>query len=304
MINAWDCRSVFRAETRDEVPPEFRNVYDRLVGASGPPAFGLFTPIVEERAFVISQWTPPRLILVFRESLALLSLDTRSDLVITYELRRDDFLGYGLAEFLLDRWFTIYHRDFPGGKKIHFPSTEKYYYAELARFLVGWSRREGHVAQYLSQTSLPIQGMPAKLVGWLESHPELGVVTEYFFQPAIEPRRPRQASFSNLLLITTSEGIVALREHFPHNPRKFGIEMTFLPRGCVKSADWIEPANHKHAVIEISIHGALARLRMPWRVFAGLRPYALRWIRAVNQAASPITIEESEPNGPAKADDR
>src|SRR5579875_1409341 len=74
----------------------------------------------------------------------------------------------------------------------------------------------------------------------------------------------------------------------PGNPRKFGMEMTFLPHARVKSVDWIEPADNKHAVIEISTKGALARSRMHWPVFAGLRPYALRWIRTANEGAETV----------------
>jgi hypothetical protein len=305
MISAWDCRSVFRAETQNEVPPEFRAVYDRLVGINGLPSFGLFTPIVRERARLLSHWSPPRLILVFRDSLALLSLDTRTDLVITYELSRDDFLGFGLAEFLLDAWLTFYHREFPGGRKIHYPTAEKYYYSELARFLIVWSSREDPAAQDLFHTSIAIQGIPAKFSGWLESHPELGVVIEYFFQPAMAPHGPRQESFSNLLFVAASRGIVSLEEHFPGNPRKFGMEMTFLPHARVKSVDWIEPADNKHAVIEISIKGALARSRMHWPVFAGLRPYALRWIRTVNEGAETVVrFKDPEANGPVRVNDQ
>lgn len=305
MINAWNCKSVFCAITRDEVPTEFRIVYDRLKGASGPPSFGLFTPIVKERVFLTTHWDPPRLILLFRDSLALLSLDTRSDLVITNELSRDEFLGFGLTEFLLERWLTIYHRDFPKGKKIRFPSTEKYYWTEISHFLARWSRRETQDFPNLSEAELPIQGLPVKFTGWLESHSEFGVTTEYFFQPATEPHKLGQESFSNLLLVTTTRGIVALREHSPHNPRKFGIEMTFLPRARVKSADWIEPVSSKHAVIELSVQGALGRSRMAWSVFAGLRPYALRWIRTVNPAARPVTITAGlEATGDPRVGDR
>ena len=292
MINSWDCRSVFCAITRDEVPAEFRTVYDRLKRASGPPSFGLFIPMVPNRSFLNTHWAPPRLILLFPDSMALLSLDTRSDLVITYELSRDEFLGFGLAEFLLERWLTIYHKDFPKGKKIHFPSTEKYYWEEMSRFLARWSRREEQDLVHLPHAGLPIQGLPVKFTDWLASHSEFGVANEYFFQPAMQPQGLHHESFPNLLFFISPHGLVALQEHFPYNPRKLGIEMTFLPRARVKSADWIEPANSKHAVIEISVQGALARTRMPWSVFAGLRPYALRWLRVINQAASPVMIRE------------
>jgi hypothetical protein len=80
--------------------------------------------------------------------------------------------------------------------------------------------------------------------------------------------------------------------------------MTFLPRAGVKSVDSIESVNGKHAVIEVSIEGAHVRSRMSWVVFAGLRPYALRWIQTLNQGAGSIGTDEPEASEPAKAHDQ
>ncbi len=102
MSNTWDYKFAFHVHELGHVPIEFRSMYGRLLRKCGPPIFALSSPAMEDPGFIHSHRLPPRLILLFSEALAVLSLDTRSDGVLSFELCRQDFLGYGLAEFLLN----------------------------------------------------------------------------------------------------------------------------------------------------------------------------------------------------------
>ncbi len=295
--NTWDYRFAFRAEDRIDVPPEFRNVYDRLASSNGRPVFGLFTPSIKEHAFLVSDWVPPKLILAFQESLALLSLDCRSNQVRTFELARDDFLGFGLAEHLLNCWLTLYPGDSADGRMlVRFPSRASEHFEELGRFLLKWWDRKGATNWNASQPSIEMRGLPAKFSSFLQSHPEFGAISEFFFQPAIEPRNRHQKSSANLLLTVASEWIVALGDQYRHERSEFGIEMTYLRISSVRSAEWIESPNDGSAVLQICLQGRETHSMVSWRVFAGLRPYALRWIEAVNRGVMPKFVEPSPLN--------
>lgn len=285
MSNTWEYRFAFRVEGRNDVPPEFRTAYERLGEANGRPIYGLFTPPIKEHAFIVSRWIPPKLILVFQERSALLALDCNSNQVHAFEQRRRDFLGFGLAEFLLNCWFTLYAGD-PAQRQVEvrFPARAAQHYGELTRLLLNWCNGKEEIDGQEPSSLRKLSGLPSKFTSFLHAHPELGTVFEFFFQPAMGVRKSHQKAFSNLLLMMTSRGIFALGDQYRNECSEYGIEMTCLPSSRIKTAEWIESANGQQAVIEISMHGAAVRWRISWPVNVGLRPYALRWIQAVNAA--------------------
>jgi hypothetical protein len=288
--NTWDYRFAFRVEDGKEIPAEFRSAYERLAKTHGRPVYGLFTPPIRELTFIVSRWIPPRLILVFRESIAGLSLDSHSNQTHGFEVCRNDFLGFGIAEFLLNCWFKLR----PGDEtqkhiEIRFPSRVGRHYWELTRLLLDWCSGKEEAGNAVQRPN-PVAGVPAKFASFVDLHTELGAISEFFYQPAMESRTRRGQSFANLLLLLTSRGIFALADQYRGGRSEYGIEMTYLPSGRLRTVEWTEPANVQSGAIEISMHGVTSRSRASWPVHSGLQPYALRWIRAVDSA-----IEESAP---------
>ncbi len=285
MSNTWEYRFAFRVEGGNDIPAEFRSTYERLGKANGRPVYSLFTPSVKEHAFIVSRWIPPKLILVFQESIAVLSLDLHSSQVHAFEQSRSDFLGFGLAEFLLNCWFTLYPGDPAQGPiEVRFPSRAIQHYWELSGLLLKWCNEEEGASGMGLQSLNRLEGLPAKFASFLHSHPELGTIFEFFFQPAMEGRAREGQSFANLLLLMTSKGIFALGDQHHHKRSEYGIEMTYLAARRLRTAGWIEPANSQSGVIEVSMHGATTSSRLSWPAYKGLQPYASRWIQAVNRS--------------------
>jgi hypothetical protein len=264
--------------------------------ANGHAVYGLFTPSVKEHTFVVSRWIPPRLILVFRESIAVLSLDSHCNQTHTFEVCRNDFLGIGIAEFLLNCWFKLGLGDETQRHiEIRFPSRAVRHYWELTRLLLDWCSGKEE-AKNTVRRSNPVVGVPPpKFASFMVVHTELGAISEFFYQPSMESRTRRGQSFPNLLLLLTTRGIFALADRYRGGRSEYGIEMTYLPSSQLGTVEWIESANVQSGAIEISMQGVTARSRTFWPVHSGLQPYALRWIRAVDSA-----IKTSAPKNTAE----
>jgi hypothetical protein len=294
--NTWDYRFAFRVEGREDVPTEFRGTYDLRLGECGSPVFGLFSPAMEDPGFILSHWLPPKLILLFSESLVLLSLDPRSDQVLSFELSRQDFVGYSLGEFLLNCWFTLYPGPAAdGGVQIRFPSRVSQHYVELARILLNWSDREDGALRNSLQSSRAIPGLPPKFSSFFEGHTEFGPASEFFFQPAMELRKKRGGRWANVLLLITWDGIVALTDQYRGESSQYGIEMTYFPLRRVTSVDWIESADGHEAEIQVCLRGIEAELRHSWPVFSGLKPNALRWSKAAESSVMALARQYNRP---------
>jgi hypothetical protein len=298
MSNTWEYRFAFHVETREDVPVEFRSTYDRLLGTHRSPIFSLFSPAMNDPVFIFSRWLPPRVILVFSESLVVLSLDTRSDQVQEFECSRQELLGYGRAEFLLTCWFTLY----PGpsgeeGAQIRFPSRASEKFEGLAHLVLGWLEGDGedvrpgfspaNAAPKRGATPQPlsaIPGLPKKFSSLLDTHTEIKPTSEFFFQPAMDHRGKGQRRWPNLLLVTASKGILILTDEHRGGTSEYGLEMTYLPLQRVRLVDWMEPPDSDAASIRVCLKGGNVEMLLSWPVFAGLKSYALRWSRAVESS--------------------
>lgn len=302
--NTWYYRFAFRAEDQNDIPPEFRSLFQELVASRGRPAFGLFTPTIEDHAFLFSERIPPRLILIFEDCLVVLWLDSRSDQVPAFELARDDFLGFRFGAFLLNCWLNLYPGDSADGKfLIRFPSRAGEHFAELCRFLLGWCNAPTRSTPPPPQASCEIAGLPAKFSSFLKAHPELGLTSEFFFQPAIEAVKKRQSSFANLLVAIVSKGIVVLGDRYRRGRSEYGIEMTYMPLSRVRSAEWVSSANGSDSTLRISLQGRKSHLDMSWPVFTGMQPYAVRWIDAVNESVNSLLVRGPLPKDQASKND-
>ncbi len=289
MSHTWDYKFAFYVETTLDVPPEFRNAYDRLVASYGPPDFALFSPALEEYRFWISSWLPPRMILLFPESLVLLSLETQSDQVSSFEWSHDDLLGYGEADYLLNCWFTLYpSHSGDGGVRVRFPARASDKFMCLAHVIHQWLEREGDSFNNLLQLPMPIPGLPSKFLSFIEAHSEMGQPSEFFFQPAMEHRGKGYRRWANLLLIVGMNGIFVLADECRGGSVDYGLDMTYLPLHRVRKVDWMEQEGHPPS-IRIYLKGGMGELALSWPVFTGLKAYALRWSKVTNSLANALT---------------
>jgi len=305
MSNTWDYRFAFHVETREDVPVEFRSTYDQLLETHRAPIFSLFSPAMNDPVFIFSRWLPPRLILLFSESLVVLSLDTRSDQVQAFECSRQELLGYGRAEFLLTCWFNLY----PGpsgeeGMQIRFPSRASEKFESLARLLLDWLDIRGEDSVQAFSTTTPatrngdspqpssaLPGIPKKFSSFLEAHTEFGPPSDFFFQPAMDHRGKGHRRWPNLLLITASKGIVVLTDERQGATSEYGLEMTYLPFHRARLVDWMDPSGGGPASIRLCVKGAKVEMLLSWPVFSGLKAYALRWSRGVERLVNALASE-------------
>lgn len=302
--NTWYYRFAFRVGEESDIPSEFASVHSRLLELNGHPLYGLFTPTIEEGSFLVSERHPPRLILIFQNRFVVLSLDSHSDQVHTLEMAREDFLGFGLGEFLLNCWLTLYPGNSADGKmRVRFPSRAGKHYWDLCRFLLEWCDTSARAVSPQVHASREIRGLPAKFSSFLKTHPELAVGSQFFFQPAVEAGKKRRDSFFNLLLAITSNGTIALDDRYRNGRSELGIEMTYFPLGCFRAAEWIEADNCAAATLQLSLRGKNSQLEITWPVFAGLKAYALRWISEVNHIVEPLGLGKPMTIGLAPKED-
>ncbi len=295
MSNTWDYRFAFQIDGPPDVPEEFRRAYENVVESEGGPLFSLFTPAMEQGGALTSDGLPPKLILVFRDSLAVLSLETQSEHVSTFKWKIEDLLGYGLGNFLLSSWLALYPGNLPKDRlQIQFPPQALTYYQDLFRFLLCWS--EGVTESTLGRrrdSCRSIAGLPPKFSAFLESYPELGEVSEFFIQPAIQLYKDRPGRWANLLLTAGPHRIIALSDRYREYPSEYGGELRFFPLSCVKSVDWTDLGAGYSAAIRVDVQGVSLASRFSWPVFSGLRPYGLRWTREVEFLLSKVKREQA-----------
>jgi hypothetical protein len=284
MSNTWEYRYAFRVQAFEDVPPEFRNAYTNLAAREGDPVLSFFSPALQEGHVLMSRWTPPRLWVVFPNSLALLSLDQKSDAVTSFVLRREDFLGFGYREFLLNCCFSVYPGRSEGEPiEVRFPSRAEEKYQDLAKFFVGWARADRPIPAQpeCAKKQNVLAGLPPKFAHLMEWHPEFGKVGEMFFQPHMVFGRRRSGEWPNLSLLLTSEAVVVLADQYRGRWSEYGVEYLYLPLTRVKLAEWVEAEGTDRGGIRVHLEGASRHTSVCWDVFMGLKPYALRWVWVV-----------------------
>jgi hypothetical protein len=284
MSNTWEYRHAFRVQAFEDVPPEFRSAYRNLAEEEGDLILSFFSPALREGHFPMSRWTPPRLWVIFPSSLALLSLDQKSDGVTSFMLLKEDFLGFGCREFLLDCCFSVYPGISEGEPiEVHFPSRAEEKYQDLAKVFVGWVDKQGRISAWPGHpnTGNLLAGLPAKFTRLIERHPEFGNVMEMFFQPRMVLGRRRGGEWPNLSLLLTSEAVVVLTDQYRERWSEYGAEYLYFPLTCVKLVEWVETEGTDRGGIRIHLEGANRHTSICWNVFRGLKPYALRWLRSV-----------------------
>lgn len=283
MSNTWEYRFAFKIGSRQDVPEEFLNIYDEMVHSHGPVISGLFTPALEEGGRLLARWVPPKLILLFKDVLTVLALDIRSNQVLASSWRQEEFLGYGMADFMLRCWFSIY----PGEAQeprtvVAYPSTAVTKFEEFASELLHWCSQGLSVPGENTRGLADLEGLPMTFGGFLRAHLGLDEHTACFFQPTIQHHKKlNKGIWPNLLMLSNSARIVILSDQRGMNVSLFGMEMTYLPLAHVTSVGWTPGTDIQASSIYVNLQSTSNHLRLSWHVFEGLQPYAISWVRTV-----------------------
>jgi len=290
MSNVWEYRFAFPFRDPEDVPPEFRPDYERLVQALGPPALAFFSPTVEEPGLWLSRRTPVWAILVFSNSLAILGLERGKPGIRVFTLGREDLLGFGLAEFLLDCWLSLDPGPLPGAPlKVRFPSRAMENYSALLRHLADWSGPRATLRPERQPTGAPnlLQGLPTKFIRALEAQSHLFEgAWEYFYQPLLRPRRGATDGWANTLLLLTPRGVVALSDEHRGGSSEYGLDWRLFPLAHITHLEWVEGVGTSTAHLQLSLKGRTCGASVSWPVYRGLKPYACRLLDALEFSLS------------------
>jgi hypothetical protein len=284
--NTWEYRFAFRIRSEEDVPVEFRSTFRDLTRGGSDPALAFFSPALKEGHYLTSRWTPPRLWLVFPDSLAVLSLDLRSDAVSKFLLQQSDLLGFGHAEFLLNCWFSIFPGPDNGGPfEIRFPSRAEEKYQDLLRMLTGWCCKDNAgLRNRPSESRLSLAGLPPKFEYLLERYPETGPILEMFYQPRMIFGRRKAGEWPNVLFLLTPNLIIVLSDEYRGRWSEFGVRSLYFPLARLKLAEWVDGSAPDCGQIRIHLEGASRQTSVSWPFFRGLKPYARRLLEAIEVA--------------------
>lgn len=285
--NTWDYRFAYRLEELTDVPPEFRNSFLATCRSRGRPSWALFLPAMQIFSLRVPGQIPPRVVLMFSDSLALLSLDPEQDRVLSFTVDRAGFLGYGLGEFLLQCWITVYGGiQGEGTARIRFPSYCMDKYEQLAKLLFGWCQvkpaPEPPTEPTVTNRKTLLRELPPQFSGFLRHHAEFGKVSHHFLQTPAGPPSRTKSQWPTLLLALTPTGILALSDEYAGRPCEWGLEATVLPLRSLARAEWVEEAGSRPPAVRVHFRGAHQPASFTWRVFGGLRPDGVSWVQAVN----------------------
>jgi hypothetical protein len=285
--HTWEYRFAFRLAEAKDVPSEFLGALEELTLLYGPRLVGFFTPTVSHGGETAWSVVPPQVVVLFESSLALLSLELKSDRVSSLVVSREDICGYGLASFLLDSWMTIY---FAGrglaSAKIRFPTQSAQESKEFTSLFHGWGfigPDEGADLGIPGLSALPA-GSPPQFGHFLADHPEFGQHTTCFLQPSGSSAKGKRCARLNRLFVKTSNGLLVLSDQYMQSASRWGLEATYLAKLCLRRIDWIDGFGGSEGIIRARIKGKSGVVEMEWPVHIKYKLRAIRWTREVNAA--------------------
>lgn len=224
--------------------------------------------------------SPPRIILLFPDVLQVLAVASESTAAVILEVKRSRFFAHGIAEFMLDCWFTLYYADASVATRLTFPARATECYRWLSQSLWTWSARdaEGCAMRSPSLSFFPLHRWPHKFTHFLQDHPEIDLWPQSFLQTALSVSRSHTPFWPNLLLGFTDDKIVVLCDQYDGYPSKYGLEATFLPLAAVKHVTWIERTIRRQASIAIDVERQGQHIRFAWPTSPQLKHAAQNWI--------------------------
>jgi hypothetical protein len=299
--NPWVYQHAFRIRFPEDVPPEFRDEYGKSCNQQGLPIMAFFSPAVCPLAADSMAASPPRIILLFPDVLQVLAVANESTAAVILEVKRSRFFAHGIAEFMLDCWFTMYYSaDAPASARFAFPVRAAEFYRCLSQFLWTWSTRGAERYDMRAETLsfCRFGRWPHKFSHFLQNHPEINLRPQSFRQTALSVSKSHTPFWPNLLLGSGDDKIVVLCDQYDGYPSKYGLEATFLPLGVVNHVTWIERTIRRQASIAIDVEQQDRKIQFFWPACPQLKSNALNWIEWTN---SILTQARPYANGVAES---
>lgn len=291
----------FQIKFLEDIPEAFQAEYEKSCDTHGIPVVAFFSPAIfwpTARSVVNA---PPKVILLFTDALHIITA-TKSRGAVLLEVPRSRLLAYGIAEFVLDCWFTLYYGpDASATTIIPFPARATGFYRGLSRRLWAWSSqnkeqcfvRPAPLGFFLSGR------LPRKFSHFLQNHPEIRLRPQRFLQPALVMPRSHHPFWPNLLLGLTDDKLVVLCDQYDGYTSKSGLEATVLPLRTVKRITWINRRILRQARIAIDVERHGRSLRFSWPTSPRLRTAAMNWIERANVSMSFASQQERDLQRPA-----
>lgn len=294
-------RYAFPVKSPEDIPGDFQEEYQKSCGTHGIPLIAFFSPAIfwpTARSVVDA---PAKVILLFTDALHMITV-TKSRGAVLLEVPRSRLLAYGIAEFVLDCWFTLYYGpDASATTIIPFPARAVGFYRGLSRRLWAWSSqnkeqcfvRPAPLGFFLSGR------LPRKFSHFLQNHPEIRLRPQSFLQPALVMPRNHHPFWPNLLLGLTDDKLVVLCDQYDGYTSKGGLEATVLPLRTVKQITWTNRRILRQARIAIDVERDGRSLRFSWPTSPRSRTAAMNWIERANVSMSFASQQERDLQRPS-----
>lgn len=287
----------FPIELPEDIPNEFREQYRKSCRIHGVPLMAFFSPGVSGSADHFVADAPSRIILLFVDAMHIITGKSESA-ITTLKIERSCLVAYRISEFLLDCWFTLHHStdDF-APTMIPFPARAADFYRELARRL--WTWLPHHAKQLCVQKealALLSGRLPQKFSQFLQSHPELRLDSQSFFQGALFVSRSHRPFWPNLLLGLADDKLIALCDQYEGYPSKYGMQSTVLSLSAVENVTWVDRSILQDASIAIEVKRQGRSFPLSWPACPQLKPTAMNWIERTNSTLRfARRLDRSEP---------
>jgi hypothetical protein len=294
-------RYAFQIKCLEDMPEDFQEEYQKSCDTNGIPLVAFFSPAICWQTARSVVDAPPKVLLLFPDAVHMITA-TKSRGAVLLEVARSRLLAYGIAEFVLDCWFTLYYGPEASATTIiPFPARAAGFYRGLSRRLWAWSSqnkeqcfvRPAPLGFFLSGR------FPRKFSHFLQNHPEIRLRPQSFLQPALVMSKSHHPFWPNLLLGLTDDKLVVLCDQYDGYPSKCGLEATILPLRTVKRITWIDRRILRQARIAIDVERHGRSLRFSWPTSPRLRTAAMNWIERATVSLSLASQQERDLHQPA-----
>lgn len=264
-----------------EVPREFQDSLNRVIGIYGHYVLAFFLPGMIRPGGSGTQAIPPRIVLLLDDHFALLSFHSVSGQISTLVINRSDLLGYRMTGFLLDCWITLYRAGEPTELQIQFPvqSGELYWDLVISLFHVGHLRT--HKVSAPDHSVVPLN-CPKAFTNFLHQHPESGEVQECFLQTSVPFSKDRRQKCANLFVARTKSGLLVLTDERIADASWLGLQVSYFPLSSLRRAHWADRLQTQQGALFLYLGKALDPLRIEWNVALRFREAAVRWVEELN----------------------
>ena len=268
-------------KSAEDIPQECRAEFRRSCGKHGTPILAFFSSAIARSIIDCA----PRVVLLFGDVMHVITPSNETRGTTTLEVLRSRVLGYGIAEFVLDDWFTLYYGvQASTVAMIPFGGCAAGLYCQLGRSLWAWLERgngESHARRSVLSFGLPAR-LPLRFTEFLQSHPEIRLGPDSVFQLGLAVSRSHRPFWPSLLLAISGSRLVVISDQYDDYPSASGVEATCLSLHAVNRVAWIDRSILRHARIAIDVEQQGRSLQFSWPASPQFESTALNWIEWAN----------------------